>query len=63
MKQFVGIHFVGFGLSNDIVPRSWITGSHVKWPNKNAGKLAKNIATPLDSWKLYQIEVLCHASK
>ena len=60
VKKFIGVKFVGYGESNDTIPKQWVfvwsVGSKkVLWPPKNAAFLAKRKSEPENDWHLYDV--------
>lgn len=65
-KKFIGINFIKYGDMNDVIPKLWLIGENkAKWPSKinKIESLARSGAKPKNSWKVYDIKILCHASK
>ena len=67
IKKYVGVKFVGFGETNDIIPKKWIVKweyvtKTCAWPPSNIRALAKENAEVSALWKTYKIIPLCHAS-
>ena len=68
LKKFIGVRFINFGESNDVIPKEWVDvwrkkTKKCKWPNANSSQLARNRTGVEDDWKAYKILPLCHASK
>ena len=69
LKRFVGVRFIGFGASNDVIPKIWIK----KWGKKRKKKYvwlqdcssekAKSCAEVQEWWKAYTFEPLYHSCK
>lgn len=46
LKRYVGVKFIRFGRSNDVIPKSWICkwtrkSKKCRWPKENFAGLAK----------------------
>lgn len=67
IKKFVGVKFTKYGELNDVIPKTWLLEENKKarWPSRtsNMEDLVKNCVTPKNSWKIYDIDILCHGSK
>lgn len=66
LKKFVGVQFLQYGKSNDVIPRCWLQQNDAnfkaQWPAKNAKFKSKQNVFPEKTWKFYSVKILCHSS-